>query len=70
MGSNGHKVKKMGVLGAASTDAAVAIVTNSSFKSSTVPLQTILLAVNHLREKARTQRQFKWVVRANTGHPV
>ena len=40
----GAKVKKMFFWGAASTAAAVANVTNASFKSSTVLLQTILLA--------------------------
>ena len=49
----GAKVKKMGFLGAASTAAAVANVTKASFKSSTVPLQTILLACEPSERKSK-----------------
>ena len=43
----------MGLLGAASTAAAVANVTNASFKSSTVPLQTILFACEPSERKSK-----------------
>ena len=50
----GAKVKKMVFWGAASTAAAVANVTNASFKSSTVvPLQTILLACEPSERKSK-----------------
>ena len=52
-GSNGREGEKMGFLGAASTAAAVANVTNASFKSSTVPLQTILLACEPSERKSK-----------------
>ena len=52
--AKGVKVKKMFFGGAASTAAAVANVTNTSFKSSTstVPLQTILLACEPSERKS------------------
>ena len=34
------------------------------------PCKQFYWLVNHLREKARTRRQFKWVVSGITGHPV
>ena len=49
----GAKVKKLFFLGVASTAAAVANVTNASFKSSTVPLQTILLACEPSERKSK-----------------
>ena len=52
-GSNGCEGEKMFFWGAASTAAAVANVTNASFKSSTVPLQTILLAYEPSERKSK-----------------
>ena len=52
-GQMGAKVKKMFFLEAASTTTIVANVTNVSFKSSTVPLQTILLAWEPSERKSK-----------------
>ena len=52
-GQMGAKVKQMFFWGAASTAAAIANVTNASFKSSTVPLQTILLACEPSERKSK-----------------
>ena len=49
----GATAKKMFFWGAASIAAAVANVTNTSFKSSTVPLQTILLAYEPSERKSK-----------------
>ena len=49
----GAKVKKWVFWGVATTAAAVANVTNASFKSSTVPLQTILLACEPSERKSK-----------------
>ena len=52
-GQMGAKVKKMFFWGVALTAAAVASVTNASFKSSTVLLQTILLACEQSERKSK-----------------
>ena len=52
-GQMGAKVKKWVFWGVATTAAAVANVTNASFKSSTVPLQTIVLACEPSERKSK-----------------
>ena len=68
-GQMGAKVKKMVFLEAASTTTIVANVTNVSFKSSTVPLQTILLAWEPSERKSKDTAAVQVSCSRNYGPP-
>ena len=68
-GSNGREGKKKGFLEAASTATIVANVTNVSFKSSTVPLQTILLAWEPSERKSKDTAAVQVSCLRNYGPP-